>query len=343
MATSTEDHALPSQSSEQCLCESESTRGVFHVPESSIGAGPLTKHGSHYPESSATDSTRSLKAKGGADAGLTVYVMRHAMRGFKSNFRAKLLESASDSSEAYEGEHALTEALDRAGPFDAIYTSPYIRTMQTAHTYATKCRLPLNADYRLVERIDPADYDPKRPEDISFTLTSSERLEYNVCDHIGGTELILMLESLARSPKGKEEKESIKRRIKDFMDEVCNDSFRNQGPRKILVVTHQSAFRALVGYALADQEGKDTFDEWSVKPNMGSLYHVTLGSGTTPLIERDFDGFSGVTQTTKALTSAMGDGYRQISQTLSRTFSSISTNSRTSRTFSSASNASRRS
>jgi len=166
---------------------------------------------------------------------MKLYILRHELRPMDDNsFYVELLPDGVNNAE-----NSLKELLNSLN-IDIIFSSPFIRTLQTVRPYAIDKKLKIKTDYGIAEAIQCSSF----KENFNITLSNKEKNIYNV-DHLYTS--VWNKSSL----KYRESHSQIRYRTKVFINYIKR-TYENTD-KKILVVTHMS----IVNYILSLLTSKD--------------------------------------------------------------------------------------
>lgn len=158
---------------------------------------------------------------------MKIYILRHEDRTQDCSFFAPLTKSGLENSVN------LIPILEKI-KINKIYTSPFIRTLQTIYPYSREYKIKVNIEYGLSEFHHP-DIIPKKAVGISLPeyLAESFNFEPEYKSVIKPTEIVY--------PEGdKDVKIRTKRVLKKIIEEHNNSS------DNILLVTHQSLCNSIL-------------------------------------------------------------------------------------------------
>ena len=103
---------------------------------------------------------------------MKIYILRHEDRTMDLTFFSPLTKNGLDKSLKISDELGKLE-------INSIYSSPYIRTLQTIYPYSKRTSLPVKLDYSLTElyqsdNIPKKSYSVMLPEYIAKTFNNDE-------------------------------------------------------------------------------------------------------------------------------------------------------------------------
>lgn len=161
---------------------------------------------------------------------------------------------APDAPLTAQGSADARDLIARLSPFDidAIYSSPYLRAVQTIEPFAAKRALPINIDGRLRER-----------------LLSVEPLA-DWLDHIRAS-----FANLDHRAQGGETLREAQRRGLAALQDIYAER-----PACAVVASHGNLLASLLHYV----DPTFGFEAWQTMPNP-ALYQVTLNAGVPTLFE----------------------------------------------------------
>jgi len=167
---------------------------------------------------------------------MKIYVIRHEDRTMDLTFFSPLTKTGLENSVK------LISILEKE-KINSIYSSPYIRTLQTIYPYSKKYNITPKLDYSVVE-LYQEDNIPKK----SYTITLPEYLEESFNYDNEYKSLIL--------PKDIEFPENIKSfnlRIKTFLKNIIQQNYNTD--KNILISTHQGVIQYI--YHLIKKSNKE--------------------------------------------------------------------------------------
>jgi broad specificity phosphatase PhoE len=151
---------------------------------------------------------------------MKIYILRHEDRTMDATFFAPLTEDGLNNS-------VKLIPLLKMCKINKIYSSPFIRTLQTIHPYAKQCDLNINIDYSLGEIQHPLII-PQKSYQITLPLYLSKSFNFNdkyksiICP----TEYTYP-----------ETEKNVEERVKKFIFKLINDEFKSK--YNIIIVSHQ--------------------------------------------------------------------------------------------------------
>lgn len=152
---------------------------------------------------------------------MKIYVMRHCERNLNNcSFESPLIQQG-----FYNAKNLYTN-MDNL-KIDTIYSSPFLRTIQTGDFYSKMKNIPINIDYSLAE----------------FVLPHEKYLMYSVNNYIIPEEWkknfnINMLTMIHNKYNTKEIKEDCIERVYKFINHIKNKYINTN--KNILIITHMS-------------------------------------------------------------------------------------------------------
>ena len=178
---------------------------------------------------------------------MKIYLIRHEDRTMDLTFFSPLTKNGLENSVK------LIEILEKE-KINTIYSSPYIRTLQTIYPYSKKYGLKPKLDYSVVELYQEENI-PKK----SYTITLPEYLEESFNYDQDYTTIL--------EPKDIEFPENIKsfnKRIKEFLKNVIKQNYKTNN--NILISTHQGVIHYIYNLVRKNnKKSKDNIDIDSVE------------------------------------------------------------------------------
>tara|TARA_B100002019_G_C21124644_1_gene525162 strand:- start:7 stop:579 length:573 start_codon:yes stop_codon:yes gene_type:complete len=172
---------------------------------------------------------------------MKIYVLRHELRDMSDpTFLTPLLPEGLSRTKT-----SLKESLNSLD-IDVIYSSPFIRALQTIHPYVSENNKKINIEYAICETID----EPLFKEKPDITLNNDQLKFYNVD---------LLYNSLWNKStlKYKERKSQMKYRTKMFIQYLKN-KYENTDT-KILLSTHMWPSNLLLNALGAKRDIEDEY------------------------------------------------------------------------------------
>ena len=151
---------------------------------------------------------------------MKIYILRHEDRTMDLTFFSPLTK------DGLENSIDLIKDLEKAD-IDTVYSSPYIRTLQTVYPYCKKYNIKPNLDYSLTEL-----YMRENLPEKSYKITLPEYMaeSFNYDNDYNS----LITPNDIEFP---EDKKSFSKRIKSFLKKLIVENFNTSN--NILLVTHQ--------------------------------------------------------------------------------------------------------
>jgi broad specificity phosphatase PhoE len=150
---------------------------------------------------------------------MRIYIIRHAERVHDASFFAPLVINGLIQAES------LVEYFENLD-ITKIYSSPFLRTMQTAYPYSKKHFIKMNLDYAISEK-KTTYIIPEYAANITLPLYIAEMFNYNK-DYLS-----IMKTTDIPYP---EENEDMAKRVTKFLNSVIDDI--ENANENILIVTH---------------------------------------------------------------------------------------------------------
>ncbi len=194
---------------------------------------------------------------------MKIYILRHEDRTMDATFFSPLTKEGMDNS------IKLVDSLEECD-IDSIYSSPFIRTLQTILPYSKHKNLKINVDNSLAEIQHPHLIPVK-----SYKITLPEYIaeQFNCNMHYTGC----MEASDHMYP---EDESNVSKRVKRFITKLVNENLNSK--HNIVIVTHQIVCNNLIKRSTKKMKGFDydiTYnypkggltkifdkDEWVFKP-----------------------------------------------------------------------------
>ena len=170
---------------------------------------------------------------------MKLYILRHEDRTQDATFFSPLTEDGLENSEK------LIELLKELN-INLIYSSPFIRTLQTIHPYAKYKNLKINIDYSLSELQHP-DLIPPNSYQVTLPKYIAKDFNYNK-----------IYESLIQPTQFKypEDEQAMMKRVKKILTKILTN---HKGDENIIIVTHQgicNMILKIVGKAIKNERLK---------------------------------------------------------------------------------------
>ena len=189
---------------------------------------------------------------------MKIYLLRHEDRTIDLTFFSPLTKNGLENSVE------LIKHLEKE-KINMIYSSPYIRTLQTIYPFSKKYNINPKLDYSIVElyqedNIPKKSYQITLPEYISESFNNDK--EYNT----------LILPNDIEFP---ENVSDFSKRIKKFIKNVIKDNYRSD--KNIVIVTHQGVIDTILNSISKNHKniGEKLID---VKYPKGGLTKIFEGS-----------------------------------------------------------------
>lgn len=151
---------------------------------------------------------------------MIIYILRHEDRTQDCTFFSPLTENGIENSEK------LVEILKKL-KINKIYSSPFIRTLQTIYPYSKKYEHLINIDYGLAELQHP---DLIPPNSYQVTLPQYLAIKFNVNDKYNST----IKPTEYNYP---ENNIDLSKRVKKLIKKIINNNHNSENV--IILVTHQ--------------------------------------------------------------------------------------------------------
>ena len=170
---------------------------------------------------------------------MKIYLLRHGMRKFEDHGFYSLL-----TPEGEKQAEELVETLEDL-KINQIYSSPFIRALQTIKPYSEKSKISVKVEYGIYEDIEEPWF---CPEEFQYTLTADEKEKYRVDETY---ESYFPMEGI----KFNESFENVQARVDMFLNYLL---IQHQNTTdNILLVTHMSVVNALLStYEKREKESK---------------------------------------------------------------------------------------
>jgi 2,3-bisphosphoglycerate-dependent phosphoglycerate mutase len=190
---------------------------------------------------------------------MKIYLLRHEDRTMDLTFFSPLTKNGLDNSKN------LIKFLEKE-KINSIYSSPYIRTLQTIYPYAKKYNLETKLEYSLTELYQEENI-PKKSYQITLPEYISDSFNYDK-DYNS-----LIIPNNINFP---EDLKDFNKRIKNFLKNIIKDNYSTD--KNILLVTHQGVID-LILFTIMRKNG-------DVSSNLGDKVYPK--GGLTKIFE-DFD------------------------------------------------------
>jgi len=158
---------------------------------------------------------------------MKIYILRHEDRTQDCSFFAPLTETGLTNSKNLVGK--LKEVK-----IDLIFSSPFIRTLQTIFPYAKESNLKINLEYGLSE-LHHADIIPAKAVGISLPEYLAESFGYEP-----SYKTIVKPTDIKYPETNKHVVQRVKRTLKDIISKYCESNCN------IIIVSHQSICNAIL-------------------------------------------------------------------------------------------------
>ena len=164
---------------------------------------------------------------------MKIYILRHEDRTQDATFFSPLTKEGLDNSVK------LIDTLINED-IDIIYSSPFIRTLQTVHPFAKNRNKKINIEYALSEIQHPHLIPPKSYE-VSLPTYIAESFNYN-------SKYTSTMEPEQHTYP--EDEKNVTVRIKKFLNKLVNENINTK--YNILIVTHQAVCNSILRIATKD-------------------------------------------------------------------------------------------
>jgi 2,3-bisphosphoglycerate-dependent phosphoglycerate mutase len=193
---------------------------------------------------------------------MKIYILRHEDRTQDATMFSPLTENGLENS------IKMIEELEDID-FDIIYSSPYIRTLQTIYPYSKKHNKKINLEYSLCE-FQSSYLVPENSYQVRLPEYLAKSFNYNP-----NYKSIFQPENI-NYPENEHE---VNKRVKMFLTKLMNDNLESR--KRILLVTHQAICNSILKIATKDLDYQHAFtdsypkggitkvwdvDEWIYKP-----------------------------------------------------------------------------
>lgn len=186
---------------------------------------------------------------------MKIYILRHEDRTQDATMFSPLTEKGLENS------IKLIEDLEEID-FDIIFSSPFIRTLQTIYPYSKKHNKRINIDYSLSEfqnsyLIPENSYQVRLPEYLakSFNYNSNYKSIFEPENFV--------------YPENEHE---VNKRVKTFLNKLMTEHLESR--KKILLVTHQAICNSILKIATKDMEEKHTFTSSYPKGGITKVWDI---------------------------------------------------------------------
>lgn len=174
---------------------------------------------------------------------MNIYLTRHGQTRLN---KQKIMQGLTDEPLNEEGSKQAKEKHEQVKDikFDAVYSSPLKRAVQTASLISGLKEKDIIKDKRIIE-VDFGDYEGKRYYNLGLKMT-----------------LYWLLPEVFKCPKSVEDTTSMISRSRDFLKELETKNYEN-----VLIVCHGGIIRTLCGYL----EDKKNGLKWRPKPKNAQI------------------------------------------------------------------------
>tara|TARA_E500000178_G_scaffold321369_1_gene345182 strand:- start:184 stop:780 length:597 start_codon:yes stop_codon:yes gene_type:complete len=166
---------------------------------------------------------------------MKIYLLRHEDRTMDLTFFSPLTKNGLDNSVN------LIKFLEKE-KINSIYSSPYIRTLQTVYPYAKKYDIKPKLEYSLTELYQDENI-PKKSYQITLPEYISESFNYD-----NEYNSLIMPDNI----NFPEDLKDFNKRIKNFLKNIIKDNYLTD--KNILLVTHQGVID-LILYTIMRKNG----------------------------------------------------------------------------------------
>ena len=188
---------------------------------------------------------------------MKIYILRHEDRTMDATFFSPLTKDGLDNS------IKLIKILNKC-EIDTIYSSPFIRTLQTVLPFSKSNDININIEHSLSE-IQHPHLIPIKSYQINLPIYIAEQFNYN-------SNYTSYLDPA--NHKYPEDEKSVSSRIKNFISKLINEMIDTK--HNILIVTHQIVCNSLL--KLATKKIQDI--------NIDTTYNYPKG-GITQIFDKD--------------------------------------------------------
>ena len=172
---------------------------------------------------------------------MKIYILRHEDRTQDATLFSPLTKNGLDRS------LKLAEVLKKKD-VDVIFSSPYIRTLQTVYPFAKERNKKINLEYSLSE-IQHPHLIPEKSYTVSLPSYIAESFNYN-------ENYTSILEP--EDHKYPEDQKNVSLRIKKFLNKIMTEYLTTK--KNILIVTHQAVCNSILKIATKNTENSIDFD-----------------------------------------------------------------------------------
>jgi broad specificity phosphatase PhoE len=188
---------------------------------------------------------------------MKIYILRHEDRTMDGTFFSPLTQEGLDNS------IKLMDVLNKCN-IDCVYSSPFIRTLQTVLPYSKYKKLKINIEHSISE-IQHPHIIPIKSYQINLPTYIAEQFNYN-------SSYSSYLDPA--NHKYPEDEKSVSERVKKFMSKLISENISSKN--NILIVTHQVVCNCIL--KTATKKFKDV--------NIDSTFNYPKG-GVTKIFDTD--------------------------------------------------------
>jgi broad specificity phosphatase PhoE len=167
---------------------------------------------------------------------MKIFILRHEDRTMDGTFFSPLTQEGLDNS------IKLIEILNKC-QIDVIYSSPFIRTLQTVLPYSKSKNLKINLEHSLSE-IQHPHLIPVKSYQINLPLYIAEQFNYN-------SHYTSYLDPSNHTYP--EDEKSVNNRVKKFITKLITETIDSK--HNVLIVTHQIVCNSLLKFATKKAKG----------------------------------------------------------------------------------------
>ena len=162
---------------------------------------------------------------------MKIYLLRHEDRTMDLSFFSPLTE------DGLENSIKLVDKLEKY-KIDKIYSSPFIRTLQTIYPYSIKNNKKINIEYSLIEYqipdiIAPAGQKVRLPKYLAEKFNYNDKYQSKI---------------YSEDLQFPEELKDVKKRVRDFLADLFKEHSRHDV--NILIVSHQIVCNIIANMAI---------------------------------------------------------------------------------------------
>lgn len=169
---------------------------------------------------------------------MKIFILRHEDRTQDATFFSPLTSTGLERSEV------LVDVLKK-NKINKIYSSPFIRTLQTINPYCEKCGVKVNLEYSLSEIQHPViipekSYQVRLPTYMAHNFNSNDKYKslLDPIDHVYP-----------------EDEVNVSKRVRHFLNTLFNNKLNRSD--NILLVTHQVVCNEILKIATKNMRGID--------------------------------------------------------------------------------------